>query len=469
MMYVTSFYRRALVLTALVALPLISFAQVNKKIRSYEKTFQLSIFPGISTNGVSSGSYYNMISLNLFGGLSAGSRLLEVGLITNSNIRSSNGIQLAGLANVVGANAFVNLSQSEERSLINKEEFEVNMKGIQVAGILNYVLNNASGIQFAGGLNVVGNTYKGLQLAGIGNSAGETVQGVQLAGLYNVAEGSVAGFQISALFNYTNAQLSGMQLGLVNKAQWIKGAKSTQPTRARGIQIGIVNISAGMDCWQIGIVNVGGAMRGKQIGVINLFEKNGSKERTRMGTPVGLVNIGSKGTSLKLFYNELYPMNAEFSTGNCINCTWILGSEMPYEEKNQIYNQNVLIAGYDLARQTWGFGYGFQKVLYNKFSIKPSPFNKRRFISYGAKVMHLNRTMTLDKTFNLLTRLNVDYGRRFKFLYLFGGVSLNYFMYEGGESAAYYEVRSIKFSTGELNGWKTEMWPGYSIGLKFLL
>ena len=73
------------------------------------------------------------------------------------------------------------------------------------------------------------------------------------------------------------------------------------------------------------------------------------------------------------------------------------------------------------------------------------------------------------KTFNLLTRLNLDYGRRFKFLYLFGGVSLNYFMYEGGESAAYYEVRSIRISTGEVNGWKTEMWPGYSLGIKFLL
>jgi hypothetical protein len=178
------------------------------------------------------------------------------------------------------------------------------------------------------------------------------------------------------------------------------------------------------------------------------------------------VNIGSKGTSLKVFYNEIYPWNVEFSTGNCLNCTWIQGSEMPYEEKNQIYNQNVLIAGYDGARQTWGFGYGFQKVLYNKFTIKPSPLNKKRVISYGAKVMHLNRSLSYDKTFNLLTRLNVDYGRRFKFLYLFGGVSLNYFVFEGGESAAYYEVRSFKIQSGNLGSFKTEMWPGYSIGIQ---
>jgi len=41
--------------------------QVEKKIRQYERTFQFSLLPGISTNGIYSGSYYNKFSLNLFG------------------------------------------------------------------------------------------------------------------------------------------------------------------------------------------------------------------------------------------------------------------------------------------------------------------------------------------------------------------------------------------------------------------
>ena len=41
------------------------YGQVNKKIREYNRTFQFSVFPGISTNGISSGSYYNSFSLNL--------------------------------------------------------------------------------------------------------------------------------------------------------------------------------------------------------------------------------------------------------------------------------------------------------------------------------------------------------------------------------------------------------------------
>ena len=56
----------------LLAMSLHGYGQVKKKIREYEKGFQLSLFPGISTNGISSGSYYNSYSFNLFGGLSAG-------------------------------------------------------------------------------------------------------------------------------------------------------------------------------------------------------------------------------------------------------------------------------------------------------------------------------------------------------------------------------------------------------------
>ena len=56
-----------------------AYSQVKKKIRSYEKVLQFSLFPGISTNGIESGSYYNKFSFNLFGGLSAGNRILELG------------------------------------------------------------------------------------------------------------------------------------------------------------------------------------------------------------------------------------------------------------------------------------------------------------------------------------------------------------------------------------------------------
>src|SRR6478609_5600898 len=188
-----------------------SVVQKPKRIREYEKAIQLSLFPGISTNGIYSASYFNNFSFNLFGGLSAGNHIFEFSPISNVNLKNSTGIQLVGLANIVGTNAFVNLTLPEERSLMH-DGFESNMHGIQAAGFINYVRNHVTGIQTAGILNVVGENLDGLQIAGVGNSAGSHTTGLQLAGLYNISDKSMSGIQISGLFNYTDGEMAGTQI-----------------------------------------------------------------------------------------------------------------------------------------------------------------------------------------------------------------------------------------------------------------
>ncbi len=438
----------------------------QRRFREYHRRFQISLFPGISTNGVFSGAYYNNFSLNLFGGLSAGTRHLEIGLITNSNLKKSSGIQLAGMANIIGANTFINLTLSEERALINND-VESNIKGIQFAGILNYVLDNATGIQITGGLNVNGYNFKGFQFAGIGNSAGGWSQSISIAGLYNVADDYEAGIQISTLFNYTGEDLSGTQIALINKSQRMQGRHSTPPTKARSLQIGLINFCKEMDGNQIGLINFGGAMRGRQIGLVNFFRVPGTKEQVRNGTPIGLLNFGSMGSNLRLQYNEIFSFNLEYTLGNCLNCTWTQ-SQMPYWDFNKIFNQNVLIIGYDYWKETWGFGWGFQKFLYNKSSMLPNDLkNERRIITYGVKLMHLNPKDHIDKTFNMVTRLNVDWGKRkpLKSRCWTVGVSLNYFMFETDKKD--YQVQSINADTGKLLKWNTMIWPGYSAGIQF--
>src|SRR5258706_11316664 len=56
------------------------------KIQEYKSNFQLSLFPGISTNGIESGSYYNRYSINVFGGISRGNRILELSPFFNPTI-----------------------------------------------------------------------------------------------------------------------------------------------------------------------------------------------------------------------------------------------------------------------------------------------------------------------------------------------------------------------------------------------
>jgi hypothetical protein len=275
----------------------------------------------------------------------------------------------------------------------------------------------------------------------------------------------MAGFQISSLFNYTDGNLAGAQIGIINKARKISGRKSTPPTNARGIQIGLFNFSKAMEGMQIGLINWGGNARGMQIGLINFFSRYPSKELTRMGTPIGLLNIGSKGSYFRAYYNELFPTNIEYTTGSCMNCSWVMETQMPFADDNKIFNQNALIVGYDHWKKTWGFGYGFQKVLYNKVSVAPKPGNERRVITYGVRFMHLNRDMSFDQTFNLLTRLNVDYGLRWKSKYIFAGVSLNYFMHEDGDEET-FPINTFKISTGDIFNWKSMFWPGYNIGFQ---
>jgi len=450
-------------------LPAMAFGQVKKKMRLYEKNMQVSLFPGISTNGINSGSYFNKYSLNLFGGFSAGNKILEIGLLTNSNTQSSTGIQLAGLANIIGTNAFLNLSQSEERDLINKEEFESNGKGIQLAGFLNYVRTHSSGIQIGGVLNVVGGDLSGIQMAGIGNSVANSAngytRGLQLAGFYNISRESIAGMQLSGLFNYTDGQLSGTQLGLINKAKILVGKHTLPSTKARSLQLGLLNLSKEMDGIQIGLVNFGRAALGTQIGLINFFEKYPTKENTKKGTPIGLFNFGSKGSVFRASYNELFTANIEYTTGNCLNCS-VAQSEMPFAGKRQIFNQNALILGYNPLQETWGFGYGFLKIAYNKSSMLPTdPNNRKKFISYGVRLIHLNREINFDNSFNLLSRLHIEYGKRWFGRYVFIGASFNYFIHEI-QDVEVYKINSPKLSAGNLFKYSSTFWPGYTVGVQ---
>ena len=437
----------------------------QKKIQEYKSNFQFSLFPGISTNGIQSGSFFNKYSFNLFGGLSRGNRILEIGPFSNAAIRSTSGIQLSGLANIVGANAFLNTTVSGEFEL-RHQDYESNDKGIQFAGFLNYVRNHSSGIQFAGVLNVVGQNVSGVQLSGVGNSAGWAAVGLQIAGLYNIAKRSMAGVQLSSLFNYTDGQLSGTQIGLINKARRITGRNSAPPTRARGLQIGLLNFSKEMKGTQVGLINFGGYARGKQIGLLNFFGVGPTHENVNYGTPVGIWNFRSSHSYLRFYSNELFTLNIDRTTGNCLNCSGTL-TDLPLFDDNKTLNQNPLVVGYDPARRTWGFGYGFQKILTNKFSIAPNPRNEKRMLGYGFKLMHLNKTLSFDPSFNLLNRLNFDYGRKWKSAYLYAGISLNYFLFETGETAEDYKIRSVTASTGGLFGFSTAVWPGYELGLHF--
>jgi len=443
-----------------------SFGQ-TKKLRFKDKNIQVSLFPGIGSNGLYSGNYYNKYSLNILGGISAGNTILEIGGLSNMSLINSSGIQIAGMVNVVGSNTFLNLTVREERDLI-KDGFRSDFEGIQLAGLINVARDNLTGFQISGGINMAGRAGIGLQMAGISNSVGEFFIGIQLAGIYNIAIDAVSGAQISLISNYTQGELNGFQIGTINKSKVMAGKNTGILTRNRGFQFGIVNISNKMDGTQIGLINIGKQVRGVQFGLINFFKKAPPKKHGKSGTPIAILNFGSKGAHKRIYANELFLTNIEKTTGNCFNCS-NTQSGMPFSGSNKIMNQNALIFSYNPFKikessPKWAFGYGFQKVYYNKFSMTKHKWNNRRFYSLGIRFLHINKTKKIEPRLSLLTKLHAEYGRRLgklSPLYVFGGISLSTYLHKSLDNLE----NSFEILSKRSNKLTYQIWPGYTFGI----
>ena len=120
------------------------------------------------------------ISLNLIGGVSGGTWLLELGSVLNVTLGEVRGVQLSGVGNVT--------------------------------------LDRIDGLQGAGALNLAGGDVEGAQLAGAANLTGGDIEGWQAAAAFNLAGGRIDGLQ-TGVVNVTLGKVDGLQLGVVNVAE----------------------------------------------------------------------------------------------------------------------------------------------------------------------------------------------------------------------------------------------------------
>ncbi len=265
--------------------------------------------------------------------------------------------------------------------------------------------------------------------------------------------------------------MQGVQLALFNKAWAIKGPNSSPPSNTSGWQIGLINLASEMHGLQLGIINRAKQFRGAQLGLINIYSTAPNRQHGSNGIPVGLLNFGNKGNHQRFYTTETFLYNFEYTTGNCYNCTFTK-SQMPIDGKSKITNQNALIISYnDRAfafsnNPLWSFGYGFERVHYNKKNmIAADPANQKRFYSYGVKLQHLNFEEEVEKELSLLTKLNFNIGHIFRTplftCYVFAGVTAN----------AYWSAIDSTFSEENVNrplaleSSGGQFWPGYELGI----
>ncbi|MEM6525837.1 MAG: hypothetical protein AAF693_18705 [Bacteroidota bacterium] len=365
------------------------------------------------------GSYVNGFSINLTSGLSAANHVLEVASISNLNTDYTKGLQIAGLFNATGGNAFAAMNYKEVSKKV-KSGFEANLEGIQVSGLSNVVITNVYGAQFTGGANLVNGAIFGLQVGGLANVVRKYGFGVQVAGGYNAVVSSFDGTQVSLLFNYVGKTLQGLQVGVFNRVEVIQGKNTVNGSKQTAVQLGLVNRAKKMNGFQLGLVNVGGRMQGTQIGLINIY-RCGKDAGTRDGTSIGLLNVGNT-LELMVYADELFFTNYQLVTGTLKN-----GRK---QEARFTYIQNGIIFGYNpnLLKEDntqWSIGYGLYKRAFNR-TTTPG-MNEFRFLSGGLEVLHYNEGDDLSEKLNLISRAKVSVGTRLHpkltGIYVFGGIS----------------------------------------------
>lgn len=126
----------------------VAFSQTAERKSS---TFQLSLFPPLSSNWIHSYQYSNKASLNLLVGLSRNEEVIAIAGLTNIILNDAKGFQFAGLGNIAkDVNGF------QFAGLINKAK---DVNGVQFAGIINIAEKSDYPI---GLINIIKNGEKGI-------------------------------------------------------------------------------------------------------------------------------------------------------------------------------------------------------------------------------------------------------------------------------------------------------------------
>ncbi|MCD8539966.1 MAG: carboxypeptidase-like regulatory domain-containing protein [Leadbetterella sp.] len=158
--------------------------------------YQMSVTPGVSTQGKLSSQVVNKVSVNLIGGYTGGVNGVEMAGLFNINQKNAQYFQAAGLFNTVSGS----------------------VKGVQAGGLYNTVADSLNGFQAGGLFNTVWGAASGMQISGVYGLTGRSIRGIQVSGIFSRVKDTLSGVQIAGIVN-TAGHLSGVQVGLINFAE----------------------------------------------------------------------------------------------------------------------------------------------------------------------------------------------------------------------------------------------------------
>ena len=358
------------------------------------RKFQASLWPSLGTNKEISGAVVNQVSFNLIAGYARGLEGLEIGAGVNMERSYVKGVQLAGLANLVGGDT----KGAQIAGGLNHTMRS--LEGVQIAGLGNTVWDTLSGAQIAGGVNVVKGGMLGTQVAGLCNITTHEMNGVQVAGGFNVTVKDVRKTQVAGAVNYgrnvSGAQLAGginvalgsvgggQVAGAVNYAHDVTGGQITG-----GMNVAVDTVRGG----QVGVLNFARVVRGSQVGIFNVSD-------TITGAAVGIFSFALHGYHrLDISHADVLPLSLAFRTGT-----------------RQFYN--ILSGSTSVGGdRNWGFGYGF--------GTEPR-FGEHNCLNIELSAEHVNEQSEWLDAVNIVGRFEVAYAYTFgRHIVLSAGPSFN--------------------------------------------
>jgi hypothetical protein len=323
--------------------------------------YQISLTPGLSSHGMYSSQVVDHISLNLWGGYTAGVQGVELAGIFNINRTNVGFLQVAGLFNIVGGNTY----------------------GVQLAGLYNQVFNNAGGLQLAA-LGNITDRANGIQIAGLYNKA-NTLNGMQFSGLINRTH-SAKGLQLTTLLNSSKEKAGSQVAGIANIA-----------SKVHGIQIATLFNVADSSDYPIALVNF--IKNGKKTLAISTDEFLFTHVDFRSGGRVlyGLIGGGYKFTNKPARYIIDFGFGAHIKNGThfTTDAEFVYGNTFGTKSNAYKVNSFKLLPGYKLNRILQLFaGPSFNLTFFNRENNLNIPgWELRRYTSdNNITVMHIGIT-----------------------------------------------------------------------------
>ena len=327
------------------------------------RPFQISLVPGVSTQGQLNSQVINNFSLNIFGGYTAGTNGFEIGGLFNIDQKDVKYFQAAGLFNSVGGE----------------------VKGFQAAGINNLVQDNVTGMQAAGINNFVTGKMSGFQVSGIYNHVSDSVKGAQIAGIGNFSKEKVSGVQISGVSNISNREMNGVQIaGVINYAK-----------KLRGVQIGLINIADTSAGYSIGLINI--IIKGyhKLSFSFNEIQNFNAAFKTGNSKLYSILGAGLNASDSNKVYSFGYGLGSELSLNKKktlsinpeLSCQYLYLGSWDYLNLLNRFNLNLnvklgkyvsLFAGPSFSVYVTDQNVGFSGY---RFPIPPSGYNTTKFSS----------------------------------------------------------------------------------------